>query len=446
MRRALTAIVIAAVATALSPGHAGARPWARPAVHLAPAPGLIRAVQPVAFGRKLVVAAYTEREGQELWVSDRSHRGAHMIESIAPGHRSPGIEDLTSAGDMAFFSVGCRHLPGGPGCGGAAGRRLWVTDGTARGTHPARGAEELSIQDVNPLGDGRVSLYARIDPADAAPTVWIADDTAAGPRLLEEAGPVLVAATPRPLEAGGQVYFASIAGYETFRLWRSDLDGGAAQPLADLFRPKLARFGDRALVLTGTTGPQLLSAGPGDPALTDLGSLGAERGLIEEIAVAGRLAYVSTLNEIWRADGTPGGNELVATTPRRDPDLLGALGSSMVFAEQAATSRTVSIRITDRTAGGTKRLADLGRGSELNCGSRLSATTAGRVWFRVKTRGVGCELWSSDGTPRGTALVREIAPGKRGAAAGDPVPVGNRVYFWADDRSGAGRQLWVARP
>ena len=291
---------------------------------------------------------------------------------------------------------------------------------------------------------------AAADPDDGGPTVWISDGTAAGTWRLAAAGTVSRADTPPPVAAGGALYFVALGPDGSGQLWRSDWDGENAQVLADVYRPLLARFGEGALVLTGQA-PQVLFAGRGDPPLVDLGTLsGAPRGPIEQIVVADGLAYISSQAEVWRVDGTHSGTQLVATTPRRFPHLLSAIGSAIVFVEQAPPGppvpNEISVWLSDGTADTTTRLAGLGAGSEDNCATRASAATPGRVWFRVKTRGVGCEPWSTDGTRRGTALVRDIARGRRGSAAGDPVALGKRVYFWADDRSGSRRQLWVARP
>ena len=448
MRRALTAILLAAaIAAALVPGAAAAKPSARPVGHVLAAPANIRPVQPVAIGDNLVLAAFTRREGRELYVSDGTARGTRMIESIAPGRRWPVIGDLTPAGGHAFFSV-CRGPRTRFDCRGATGRRLWVTDGTARGTHPVSGAEALDVVAIRPLGGDRVSV-AVADPGDGGPTVWISDGTADGTWHLAAAGTVFRADMPPPVAAGGALYFATVEPDGTGRLWRSDEEGDNAQVLADVYRPLVAGFGDGVLVLTGQA-PRVLFAGPGDPPVVDLGTLSVGlRGPIEQIVVADGLAYISWQAEVWRVDGTPSGTQLVATTPRRFPHLLGAIGSAIVFVEQAPPGppapNEVSVWVGDGTADTTMRLAGLGAGSEDNCGSRVSAATPGRVWFRVKTRGVGCELWSTDGTPHGTALVRDIARGRRGSAAGAPVALGKRVYFWADDRSGSGRRLWVAR-
>jgi ELWxxDGT repeat protein len=74
------------------------------------------------------------------------------------------------------------------------------------------------------------------------------------------------------------------------------------------------------------------------------------------------------------------------------------------------------------------------------------------VYFMADDGEHGCELWRSDGTPAGTAMVADINPGKgdisrirQGMFLVAPIVVGpgNRLYFAADDGS-HGLELWAS--
>ena len=60
-------------------------------------------------------------------------------------------------------------------------------------------------------------------------------------------------------------------------------------------------------------------------------------------------------------------------------------------------------------------------------------TSAGsRVYFLGYDLNNGYELWSSDGTPTGTRIVRDIAPGNQDTLSVDMVDVAGTLYFSAD--------------
>lgn len=81
----------------------------------------------------------------------------------------------------------------------------------------------------------------------------------------------------------------------------------------------------------------------------------------------------------------------------------------------------------------------------LGCGgvqpTDFATTQQGYAVFPANDGRTGTELWRTDGTPQGTALLKEL---RAGAAGSDPrgfVAVGGVVYFSADDGQ-AGRELW----
>ncbi|HSW24323.1 MAG TPA: ELWxxDGT repeat protein, partial [Burkholderiaceae bacterium] len=53
----------------------------------------------------------------------------------------------------------------------------------------------------------------------------------------------------------------------------------------------------------------------------------------------------------------------------------------------------------------------------------------------------GQELWASDGTPQGTAIVKDIRPGFQGSFPSGHVLFGGALYFAADDGE-SGVELW----
>src|SRR5262245_16176327 len=54
-------------------------------------------------------------------------------------------------------------------------------------------------------------------------------------------------------------------------------------------------------------------------------------------------------------------------------------------------------------------------------------------YFSATGRGLGAELWRSDGTPAGTALVLDINPGAGPSSPSSLTRVGSRLFFQADD-------------
>jgi ELWxxDGT repeat protein len=69
-------------------------------------------------------------------------------------------------------------------------------------------------------------------------------------------------------------------------------------------------------------------------------------------------------------------------------------------------------------------------------------TAEGNRLFFTATDGVhGRELWRSDGTGAGTALVYDATPGPNGSGPSDLTDVGGKVFFTAHDGV-HGRELW----
>src|SRR5688500_4621540 len=64
--------------------------------------------------------------------------------------------------------------------------------------------------------------------------------------------------------------------------------------------------------------------------------------------------------------------------------------------------------------------------------SRLFAA-GDAVYFSANDADHGFELWTSDGTPEGTVLVKDIIPGQQGAEPHAFASVGETVYFLAFD-------------
>lgn len=69
----------------------------------------------------------------------------------------------------------------------------------------------------------------------------------------------------------------------------------------------------------------------------------------------------------------------------------------------------------------------------------------GVAYFRARSVATGFELWSTDGTPAGTALVADLRPGPVGSEPDGLTVFQGAVYFAADDGQ-TGDELWMVAP
>jgi len=121
-----------------------------------------------------------------------------------------------------------------------------------------------------------------------------------------------------------------------------------------------------------------------------------------------------------------------------NPSHLTPLGNQIVFTAQTK-SDGLELWKTDGTAAGTALVKDIAPG-RMNSQPDSLAVLGNRVFFRADDGSLGPELWASDGSAAGTQPVKIIYPGF-GSAPDELTRAGNALFFSADDGV-HGRELW----
>lgn len=81
----------------------------------------------VVVGKRILYSAKASHHGRELWVSNGTVNGTHMLVDIRVGRLGSSIRSLTSNGRRAHFTAN-----------DGKSRTNWVSDGTRHGTHRQR--------------------------------------------------------------------------------------------------------------------------------------------------------------------------------------------------------------------------------------------------------------------------------------------------------------------
>jgi ELWxxDGT repeat protein len=163
-----------------------------------------------------------------LWVTDGTAAGTHELTGIS-GANSGGIFILTGFGDVSppgFTIFTGEALFRGVDAAGQAG--LWVTDGTAAGTHEVTGISGTSSGGVSPesmtVFNGEVLFEGSNGGGQLG--LWVTDGTAAGTHALAVSGAnsfgLLSGQPPDFTIFNGEVLFSGLNTSFTQGLWVTD--------------------------------------------------------------------------------------------------------------------------------------------------------------------------------------------------------------------------------
>jgi ELWxxDGT repeat protein len=376
------------------------------------------------------------------WRNPTSLRMIETLPGSAPSRGSPlsGYQPgwLTPAGDRLFFLT---HASGNIGGSGVGERELCWTDGL---TNYRTGIRQLG---ATPAA-GAISL--QVPSSDIR--------------------------TPLP-RLGDSVFFM---GYDSrgWNLWRHDginatlfrdflpnrLDpgfGGTPAPSGLIAAGGNLFFTAPIVRLVDSNGDGVLDQEVAENRLwrsdgTESGTVPMVLGELatasgsEQFAVGDFLFFrgwtASGVNGLWKWDGTSPGPVLLKTSiDYISDDRQIGVGNRFFWLEGS------QLWTSDGSPGGTLLVKDINPGSTAGIGSSWTGFCAigNTIYFTADDGSSGSELWKSDGTTAGTVRVADITPGPAGSSINELTAVGTTLFFvrgielWKTDGTAAGTsQVW----
>jgi large repetitive protein len=398
---------------------------------------------PAVSGDDLFFVAVEPDHGEELWASDGSEGGTRLVADLNPGPQDTLIQSVTPfAGEVYLTAYTCPLRP----C-------AWHSDGTPAGTvqavELAPAGSNVAVQDLTPVGE--TLYYSLLSLSQATEDLWTLSGSPPVRHLVAAGFGVLSNLTP----FGAGALFIATHESPRERLWSSDGTAAGTAPLGPESGAgsTIDAFAGRAFftVTDDATGsePWVTDGTPaGTFALGDLWPiLFKSSQLMLPRALGDRLLFAPTapgISGLWSSDGTAAGTvPVLADAHVREA----AVAGDRLFAAADPPPDGTGLWVTDGSAAGTVALAGV-RGAELTA-------VGDRVFFREES-GAGQRLWTSDGIVAGTRLVVDVNPiystacpsVPPGCVPPPPFPsslaaVGDRLYFAAfEDASTA--QLWTS--
>lgn len=428
----------------------------------------------------VVFSADNGTSGKELWFSNGTTDGTAMIKEITSG------ENGTIFGQFISISPGVVLFTVENAVSGKLA--LWRTDGTDAGT--------LMIEDFETETD--TSKQSNEAKFFRSPTLigsnlyfFLGDDEVWVTNGINDAGTELIhrfrsgtqASNPNlfTLVQGNKAVFAAKSTNEGIEPWITDGTPDGTQLISDIVLgpghsnpSSFTAAGTQRFYFTAETGASgrelyLTDSGGGASMVKDINTSGS--------SLASNLFWHSSSNtlffaaqaginnvELWKSNGTSAGTVLLKdlnSGSLGNPESVGsnpagfaAIGSTVYF---AATSFTTGRELykTDGTSANTKLVFDISASGQNSSDPDelvvMPATGSSRKLYFVATgsgglnnsQATGRELWKTDGTERGTVVVKDINPGPASSISGRAyvTVVGSVVYFVAEDEKN-GRELW----
>lgn len=160
--------------------------------------------------------------GQELWATDGTEIGTRMVADLIPGNTNPPsysnpfFADLTASNGQLFFVL---NKPG-------SGRELWVSNGTGAGTHLVKdinpNGDGFPYTRGSELTDVDGVLYFAANDGVHGLALWKSNGTDAGTEMVADLPATDVRRLHSLTNIAGQLYFTFDDGVHGRELWTSN--------------------------------------------------------------------------------------------------------------------------------------------------------------------------------------------------------------------------------
>ncbi|MCC6672437.1 MAG: hypothetical protein IT458_15340 [Planctomycetes bacterium] len=390
-------------------------------------------------GTQIYFAASDDVNGDELWVTDGTPAGTRLVQDISPGRGDSSPYGMVELGGYVYFAAT-----------DSVGADLWRTDGTPAGTALVKDVRPGALHsNMKSLTVAAGKLFFSATDGTRGTELWISDGTTAGTVLVDLVPGSGSSIPDTMVEFGGRLFFTAIsAGVR--RLWSSDGTVAGTSVFSTSFHFTVPTYGKPNLAKLGHL--LLFSADSGSPELWRTDGTVAGTVMVAQFSPLGTPVHVTSANGrvwfgaasavgagLWSSDGTPAGTVLVA--PVNEPMWFQAFGTNVLFSARTGNDRHAWI--TDGTSAGTVSLGK--RVQDDN--PRPFALVGSVAVFSGGDGSSGAELYATDGTLAGTALLKEIYPGY--GAGSDfrtgHASLGGWLYFQGIEPimpPGRGGELW----
>jgi trimeric autotransporter adhesin len=380
-----------------------------------------------AFQNRLFFSASDGLTGPELWSSDGSTASTNLVKDIRTGKPGSGPGDLTVSGSHLFFQA----------LTDTHGRELWKTDGTLAGTSMVKDIRTGTPNSTpHMLIDFNGTLYFAAKDNDNAVEFWKSDGTSEGTtRALTLEDGDLSGWTPlRDIAvAGGRLYF-----YRSNLLYDSD---GTTEGTT-----VVGEFGDfynddvSLLVLDDVLYVKenyySYDESPDSHHLYRYqnGSLHPIQSFSDYYTVHMSKTSIGVLFDgptadgkvaLWKSDGTSAEPffDVKDFTLGSYPSSLVQLNGNVLFLAGNPVDGPKNLFKMDGTTTAIEQIGTVQPENLTQSGNRVYFTYQG-------------DLWRTNGTTEGTALVRDMD----GSTPGNLTDVNGTLFFSADDENGS--ELW----
>jgi len=401
--------------------------------------------------------------GTELWATDGTASGTRIVKNIAGSTTDSEGSYISSEPDGFIYYNGKTYFIADDG---TYGKELWVTDGSEAGTVMLKDINTTIVVDSSATYGSNPSnfvvynnklYFSAAGSYDTSNDIydtelWVTDGTETGTVQVKDINSTLISGSetstynsnPSNLTLfNGLLYFSAAGSYDTSNyiydteLWVTDGTETGTVQVKDINSTLISG----SETSTYSSNPSNLTVFNGLLYFSAAGSYDTSNYIYD--------------TELWVTDGTEIGTVQVkdinttlisgseTSTYNSNPSNLTVFNGLLYFSADDGTTGT-ELWETDGTEAGTAMLTDIYTGEAAGSDPSNLTVFNNKLYFTANDGTNGTELWSTDGTKAGAVMLTDIYTGE--AAGSDPSNLtvfNNKLYFKADDGATNGRELWA---